>query len=175
MEVHRVAKNFLFAASFSLAAISVPAAAHEQDPAINSVYAKLASARAANDLRGMTGNFAAEGLLVDARPGQVISGAELADRMKPMLERLLSENGRIDTAYRIERRSVIDDIALDAGFMRQTVSRPGAEPMTRYARFLVTMKRGGDGQWRIVGDASMPAQQTAFEGVARQEGLHFDG
>jgi uncharacterized protein (TIGR02246 family) len=167
--------KFLIAACLSLAAISVPAEAHEQDPALNNVYARLASARAANDLGGMTGNFAADGLLVDARPGPVISGAELEARMKPMLERLLSEKGRIDTAYRIERRSVIGEIALDAGFMRQTVSRPGAEPMTRYARFLVTMKRGDDGQWRIIGDASMPAQQSAFEGVVRQEGLHFDG
>lgn len=168
-------KTFLIAASLGFAAISVPAAAHEQDPALNMVYAKLASARAANDLPGMTSNFAAEGLLIDARPGPVISGAELEGRMKPMLERLLSAKGRIDTAYRIERRSVMGEIALDAGFMRQTVNRPGAETMTRYARFLVTMRRGEDGQWRIVGDASMPAEQTAFEGVVRQDGLHFDG
>lgn len=163
------------AAGITLVFTAIPAAAHEQDGAINSVYARLASARAANDLPGMTGHFSAEGLLVDARPGPVISGAELEGRMKPMLERLLSEKGKIDTAYRIERRSILGDIALDAGFMRQTVSRPGVEPMTRYARFLVTMKRGGDGQWRIIGDASMPAQQAAFDGLPRREGLHFDG
>lgn len=162
-------------ASLVLVLSAAPALAHEQDAALNGVYTKLASARAANDMAGMIGQFGADGLLVDARPGPVISGAELEERMKPMLARIVSEQGRIDTAYRIERRSVIGDIALDAGFMRQTVNRPGAEPMTRYARFLVTMKRGEDGRWRIIGDASMPAQQAAFDGVARQEGLHFDG
>ena len=168
-------KSFPIATSLLLVMSAAPALAHQEDAALNKVYATLAAARAANDLPGMTGNFAADGLLVDARPGPVISGAELEERMKPFLARILSEKGRIDTAYRIERRSVIGDIALDAGFMRQTVNRPGADPMTRYARFLVTMKRGEDGQWRIIGDASMPAQQEAFDGVARQEGLHFDG
>lgn len=168
-------KQISIAASFLLVLSATPAFAHQQDAALNGVYAKLASARAANDLPGMTGNFAAEGLLVDARPGPVISGGELEARIKPMLERIVSEKGRIDTSYRIERRSVIGDIALDAGFMRQSVNRPGAAPMIRYARFLVTMKRGEDGQWRIIGDASMPAQQAAFDSLKRQEGLHFDG
>lgn len=168
-------KIHLAAAVAMLCASPAPLAAHQQDNAINDVYATLASARAANDLAGMTRHFGAEGLLVDARPGPVISGSELGERMKPILQRILSEKGRIDTAYRIERRSVIGDILIDAGFMRQTIARPGAEPMIRYARFLVTMQQGRDGKWRIIGDASMPAQQAAFDGVARTAGLQFDG
>lgn len=168
-------RHLVVMAAAMISAIATPASAHEQDDAINTVYAKLASARAANDLKGMTGNFGAHGLLVDARPGPVISGAELEGRMKPMLERIVADKARLETAYRIERRSVIGDIALDAGFMRQTISRPGAEPMIRYARFLVTMQRSSDGNWRIIGDASMPSQQTAFDALPRQSGLHFDG
>jgi ketosteroid isomerase-like protein len=58
--------------------------------------------------------------------------------------------------------------------MRQTVERPGAEPMTRYARFLVTMQRGSDGAWRIIGDASMRAEEAQWTALTRTEGLHFD-
>ena len=157
-------------------ACATPAlAANPEDGAINAVYQQLAAARAAGDVRGMAGAFGSEGLLVDARPGPVISGAELAGRLQPMAERLRVENATVETAYRIERRSVIGAIALDAGYMRQRVIRPGAEPMTRYARFLVTLQRGEDGSWRIIGDASMPAQETAWTALARADGLQFDG
>ena len=162
--------------AFALAAAASPVlGASPEDAKINAVYAQLAKARAAGDVPGMASAFASGGLLVDARPGPAISGAELAGRLEPMAARLKTEGVTIDTAYRIERRSVIGDLALDAGYMRQAMTRPNGQAMTRYARFLVTMQRQSDGSWRIVGDASMPAEQAAFDGVKREEGLQYGG
>jgi uncharacterized protein (TIGR02246 family) len=137
------------------------ALAHPEDAALDAVYERLRSARAAADIAGMSSIFSPDALLVDARPGAPISGSELAARLAPQVERLRTDNVQVQTEYRIERRQVLGDIALDAGYMRQTLSRPGAEPMTRYSRFLVTLQRGPDG-WRILGDASMPATEAAW-------------
>jgi ketosteroid isomerase-like protein len=151
------------------------AAAHPEDANLNAVYQRLAAARAAHSVEGMSAAFAPAGLLVDQRPGPVIAGSELPARLRPMAERLATDNVRISTAYRIERRSVIGDIALDAGFMRQQLQRPDGPPNIRYARFLVTLQRGADGAWRIIGDASMPATEEAWAALARTDGLQFDG
>ena len=158
-----------------ICAAAPAAAANPEDSALNAVYQRLAEARAAGDVEGMANAFGRRGLLVDARPGPAIAGAELAGRLQPMADRLRTENASIDTAYRIERRSVIGGIALDVGFMRQVVRRGDGEAMTRYARFLTTLQRGADGAWRIIGDASMPAQEAAWTALAPTEGLQFDG
>lgn len=154
--------------------IASPAAAHPEDAAINAVYAELARARTQGDVAGMAAAFAPEALLIDARPGPAISGGELAGRLAPQAERLRVDGVRIDTGYRIERRSVIGDVALDAGYMRQTMARADGQAQTRYARFLVTLRRGPDG-WRIIGDSSMPSTEAAWSGAARVDGLHYDG
>ena len=160
----------------ALVAVAAPAvAANPEDGALNGVYERLTRARAAGDVPGMASAFAPEGLLVDARPGPVIAGSELAERLAPQAARIVADGVRVETAYRIERRSVSGDIALDAGYMRQSISRPNGEPMIRYARFLVTMRRGADGAWRIVGDASMPSTDAVWNGLARIDGLQFDG
>jgi uncharacterized protein (TIGR02246 family) len=166
---------FLISAIISFVALSGPAvAADEHDREINAVYSQMSAARAAGDVGGMTAAFAPEGLLVDARPGPVISGAELVARLAPMAGRLRTEGAKVQSAYRIERRSIMGDIVLDAGFMRQTVTRQDGRKSDRYARFLITMHRGPADRWRIIGDASMPAEQVAFEQVKRTEELYFD-
>ena len=160
----------------SMICAAAPAmAAHPEDGAINAVYQRLAASRAAGDVPGMASAFAPGALLVDSRPGPAISGAELAGRLHPMAERLRSDNARVETAYRLERRSVLGEIALDAGYMRQTVRRADGQAMTRYARFLVTLQRGADGAWRIIGDASMPADEATWTALRSADGLHFDG
>ena len=149
-------------------------AANPEDSKINSVYASLAKARAAHDVPGMASAFGPEGLLVDARPGPAISGSELAGRLAPMAERVQKDGVKIDSAYRVERRSVLGDVALDAGYMRQTMVRPDGQTGNRYARFLVTMRRDPNGAWKIIGDASMPSEQAVFDALKPVEGLHFD-
>jgi len=151
--------------SLILLGVAAPAFAHPEDAAIDAVYERLRDARAAADIEGMVAAFAPDGMLVDSRPGAPIIGSELGARLAPQVERLRGEGGSIGTEYRIERRQVLGDIALDAGYMRQTVTVPGREPMTRYARFLVTMRRGANG-WQIIGDASMPATEAAWAALA---------
>jgi ketosteroid isomerase-like protein len=153
---------------------SAPATAGSGDAAINAVYSALARARAANDVAGMSSAFEGNALLVDARPGPPISGAELGDRLRPMATRIQADGVKVETAYRIERRTLMGDLAMDAGYMRQTMVRPNGQRGARYARFLVAMRRDPSGGWRIVGDASMPAEQAAFDALTPKEGLHFD-
>lgn len=159
---------------YALFASAPAAAATAEDAVINAVYAGLARARSANDADGMAAHFSPSALLIDSRPGQAIAGSELADRLRPQAERIVAQGLRIETAYRLERRSVAGNVAVDAGYMRQSIIRPGAEPNIRYARFLVTLLREPDGAWRIVGDAAMPATEEAWNAVARREGLHYD-
>jgi len=152
-----------------------PAAAHPEDPRINAVYQKLAEARAANDVEGMASAFASGGILVDQRPGPALAGGDLAARLRPMAARIAADGVRIDTSYRVEKRSVMGDIALDAGFMKQSMAAKDGRTSTRYARFLVTLQKGADQNWRIIGDASMPADEAAWNGLARADGLQFGG
>lgn len=157
------------------ASISSPAvSANPEDAALNAVYSRLATARAAHDVPGMSSAFEAEGILIDARPGAAISGSELAQRLRPMAERAQAEGLQLATSYRLERRSVLGDVAIDAGYMRQVMTRPDGQSGSRYARFLVTMRRSAEGQWAIIGDASMPAEGAAFAAATQQPGLHYD-
>ncbi|PZQ63676.1 MAG: hypothetical protein DI570_08005, partial [Phenylobacterium zucineum] len=129
-----------------------------------------------NDLAGMAGPFHAQALLIDARPGPPVVGGDLAAVLAPQRERLVKEGVKIDTAYRVERRQVIgEDLVVDAGYMRQAMKREGAAEMVRYARFLVTMKRGADGKWNIVGDAAMPSTLEVWNGLTAKDGLQFAG
>ena len=162
--------------AFAAAVAAAPAAAaNAEDAALNRVYTELAAARARHDVAAMASAFAPEALLIDQRPGPPTSGAELAERLRPMAARIVADGVSLDTAYRVERRSVSGDIAVDAGYMRQTLTRPGGEPMIRYARFLVTFRRGANGAWRIVGDASMPATEAQWDAAPRVDGLQYGG
>lgn len=150
------------------------AAAHPSDPAINAVYARLAESRAANDVAGMAGAFEPGALLIDARAGPAVSGAELAGILAPQRDRLVRDGIRIDTAYRVERRQLLaDGLAVDSGYMRQTLRRPDGTAQVRYARFLVTLRRSADGAWRIVADAAMPSTEEVWFGLSAQPGLAF--
>lgn len=173
-----MSKITAFAPAAILASVLVFAAradAHPQDGALNDVYARLTAARSAHDVPGMAGAFHPQALLIDARPGPAVAGADLAGVLAPQRDRLVKDNVRIESAYRVERRELLGDgLAVDAGYMRQTLSREGAPPQTRYARFLVTLKREAGG-WKIVGDAAMPSTAEVWNGLKAADGLRFDG
>ena len=155
-------------------AVAGPAAAHPQDSAINAMYAALATSRQANDVPGMASHFHPDGLLIDARPGPAVKGADLAARLAPQAERIVKDSVTIVTAYRVEKRQVLKDgIALDAGYMRQAIRREGSPEQVRYARFLVTLKREPGGAWKILGDAAMPSTAEVWTALTPQEGLMF--
>ena len=62
---------------------------------------------------------------------------------------------------------MIGDLALDAGYMRQLMTRADGKSAARYSRFLVTLKRDARGVWKIIGDGSMPAEQPEFDAVKK--------
>jgi ketosteroid isomerase-like protein len=155
--------------------LTAPASSVDAEYAeMNAVYVDLASARAAHDVTRMTAAFVHDGILVDARPGPAISGSELTKVLQPFTERLKGEGVLVDTDYKIERRTLVGETAVDAGYMRQTMTRPNGQTGVRYARFMVVMKRQPDGSWKIFGDASMPSTAEAFNAVPRTPGLHYD-
>lgn len=163
-------------AAFSLSLAGPAPAAQPQDQALNGVYDRLATARAAHDVAGMSAAFDPKALLIDARSALPVSGQELAAMLQPQRDRLVNDGVSIDTAYRVERRQMMGDgLAVDAGHMRQTLKRDEGAPQVRYAKFLVTLKRGGDGVWRIVADAAMPSTAEAWEKLSPQPGLLFGG
>jgi len=165
----------ILAAAACLAGAAPAAAAAPQDAKLNAVYSALAKARAANDIAGMSGSFSDTALLIDSRGMPAITGKDLAGVLTPFVERLKTENVKVATDYRIERRTWAGDTAIDVGYMRQTMTRPSGETGTRYARFMVAIKQGEGGVWKIVGDASMPSTEEAFNSVPRTDGLHYDG
>ena len=169
-------KFVAFAAAVAATLIAAPAAAHPADDAINQLYGRLTEAKAHNDAAGIAAAFAPEALLIDARPGAATSGAELAARLAPMAARMSADGVTVATQYRIERRSIAGEIAVDAGYMRTEMRRPagGEQPMTMITRFLVTLRRQADGSWRILSDASMPSTEAAWTGAVRAEGLRYD-
>jgi uncharacterized protein (TIGR02246 family) len=171
--IHRLAQTATLLAVMGLAST---AAAHPQDAAINAVYTGLAATRTAHDVAGMAAAFHPQALLIDARPGAPVSGAELAGVLTPQRDRLVKDGVSIASLYRVERRQVIGDgLALDAGYMRQAMQKDGAAEMVRYSRFLVTLKRDADGKWKVVGDAAMPSTAEVWNALKPQEGLQFGG
>jgi ketosteroid isomerase-like protein len=74
----------------------------------------------------------------------------------------------------VERRSVQDGVAVDAGYMRMQMTRPDGQKGAQYARFLVTMRRDASGRWRIIGDASIRTDEAAWNAAPRAAGLRYD-
>ena len=155
---------------------AAPRTSHPADEAINAVYGELVRARAAGDVAGMVAAFPADAILIDSRPNAAMGGGpELDAQLRPFATKLSADGVRVATGYRIERRSVRGNIAVDAGYMRMQMTRPDGKSGTRYARFLVTLMRDETNRWRIIGDASMPSDEAAWQAVPHLAGLRHDG
>lgn len=147
-----------------------------EDQAINAVYGELVRARAASDVAAMVAAFPADAILIGSGPNPPMGGgAELDAQLRPSVAKLAAENVKVETQYRIERRSVRGNIAVDAGYMRMQMTKPDGQGGTRYARFLVTLARNGEGGWQIIGDASMPSDEAAWQRLPKIAGLRRDG
>lgn len=148
--------------------------------AINQAYGELAASRAAHDIPGMASHFEPQALLIDQRPGPTLDGAQLATQLSRMAERLKTDNVTVRTQYRLERRTISGNIAVDTGFARMafvtaTPPEPGKpRPQDMVRRYLVTWQLGDDGRWRIIGDASMPATEAQWQALKPVDGLRFD-
>jgi ketosteroid isomerase-like protein len=156
-------------------AAATPSPASEYQ-AINRVYSSLTAARASHEAAAMASHFDGNALLIDARPAAALKGNDLEARLTPMTARLVSEKVKVTTSYRVEQRAYYGDTIVDAGYMRMQFDAPegAAKPRDMTNRFMVTMRKGTDGRWRIVGDASLPANPEVWDSLKPVAGLHFD-
>ena len=166
--------SFNWATAIATLAAAPAVAAHPEDNALNAVYDAVAQAKAEGSAQGFAGTFAADVLLIDPRMPAAMDGKEFHSRMGSMGERLRADGVTVEARYRVERRAVSGDVAVDSGLMRQAVARPGGPAMTQYSHFLVTLQKQKDGGWRIIGDASMPSTEEAWAKATRTEGLKYD-
>ncbi|HEY0312680.1 MAG TPA: hypothetical protein VGC56_09315 [Allosphingosinicella sp.] len=156
---------------------SVPASGHPADGALNHLYETIAAGVAVNSGEQVTGAFAADAMVLDPRPGPPASGDAFRTGIARMAERLKADGAEVKADYRIVRRMVTGDVAVDVGYRRQSmaVTRPGGPmPGTQYQKFLVVAQHQADGGWKIVRDASLPASKEAWDAAERTEGLKYD-
>ena len=154
--------------------VAVPASAQADNASINTYYERLAHARATN-FAAIADSFHPQGLFIflsPQGPGPIVSGEELPARAQRIAERMRADGMTMASGYRVERRSVIGDIAVDAGYMRSTQSMNG-NSRSNYARFLITLKRDG-ASWRVISDAAWPSDEASYNAVPRTAGLRYD-
>jgi len=158
----------------SVAAAPAPGDARD-DLAINHIYETVAAAVAANSGETIAGAFADDAVVMDPRPSPPAAGEAFRATVVAMAARLKAEGVGVSAQYRIERRIRSGELAIDTGYRRQAMTRPGAaEPMVQYNKFLVVARRQRDGRWKILRDASLPASKEAWDGAVRAPGLKFD-
>lgn len=168
----------IFFAAAALGAAAPAAAADPADVAINRMYETIAAGVATNSGESVTSAFADDAMVLDPRAGAPAEGAAFRAGVQRMADRLRADGVQVKADYRVVRRIVSGDIAVDAGFRRQTMATTKAEgpqPGTQYHKFLVVARRLADGRWKIVRDASLPATKEAWDAAARTEGLKYDG
>lgn len=161
----------------ALLAVGVPASAYPADGALNRLYETIAAGVAVNSAEQVTGAFAADAVVLDSRPGPPAGGDAFRAGIARMAERLKADGVEVKADYRVIRRMVTGDVAVDVGYRRQSMAgtKPGGPvPGTQYQKFLVVAQRQADGGWKIVRDASLPASKEAWDAAARTEGLKYD-
>ena len=147
-----------------------------QNAAINAVYDRLVVAKNSRDPAAIVAEFDPRSIVVDPRPLPAASGASIAEPLQRMMARLTANGVKVETRYRVEKREMFGDYAVDSGYMQMRfVAKPGAgKPDDMVTRFLTTLQREPDGSYRIVGDASFLAAPGDWEKLRPVSGLHFD-
>lgn len=170
-------KSLLFGMGALLLVAAAPAAsvsAEAPHAALNQVYERIAEGKAAVDADRALAAFDDRVVSVGPRAGPVAAGDAFHQRFRTMAQRIMNDQVSVEADYRIEHREIFGDTAVDAGFMRHRFSRAGTPGQVQYSRFLVTLQRQPNGQWKIIADASAPADEQAWAGVERRPGLKFD-
>jgi uncharacterized protein (TIGR02246 family) len=160
-------------------AFSAPAAAaaSRDDAALNRIYEAVAAGVAANSAEAIVAAFADDAVVLDPRPSPPAVGAAFRDGVRRMAAKLKADGVTVTSEYRIERRVVAGDLAVDTGYRRLAFmpAAGGPAPMIQYYKFLVVARRQREGSWKILRDASLPASEAAWAGAVRTDGLKYDG
>jgi ketosteroid isomerase-like protein len=168
-----IRKSIGLALAAALLAASPAAAANPEDGALNQVYDTVARGKAEGAVETFVGAFGERAVVLDHRPGPTLVGPEFRKVIEQMAPRLKADGVKVDARYRVERRVVDGDVAIDSGYMRQAMVLPDGRRQVRYMKFLVTMRRHATG-WKIVADASMPSTEEMWNAIPRSEGLKHD-
>jgi len=144
--------------------------------AVNAVYDRLVVAKNSRNAAAIVAEFDPRSIVVDPRPLPAASGASIAEPLQKMMARLTANDVKVETRYRIEKREMFGDYAVDSGYMQMRfIAKPGAgKPDDMVTRFLTTLQREPDGSYRIVGDASFLAVPGDWEKLRPVTGLHYD-
>jgi uncharacterized protein (TIGR02246 family) len=166
-----------WAVAFAVASAAPAAAANPDDAALNRLYEAVAAGVAANSAEAIVAAFADDAVVLDPRPNPPAVGAAFRDGIGRMAAKLKADGVKVTSEYRIERRLVAGDLAVDTGYRRLAFvpAAGGAAPSVQYHKFLVVARRRRDGSWKILRDASLPASEAAWAGAVRSDGLKYDG
>jgi uncharacterized protein (TIGR02246 family) len=147
-------------------------AASPDDAALNGLYEAMARGAATASADMIAGAFADDALLLYPDNQPAMDGTAFRASLGQMAASL--KPGQLDSRFRIERRLVSDGLAVDNGVLRRTMRRADGREQTSYAKFVVASRRDADGRWRVVTDASLPANEDAWTRVQRTPGLKYD-
>jgi len=159
----------------AIALASAPAASGI-NAELNDIYERIAAAAAQRDPLLSRQAYSPDAAFLDERRPAMQIGDELHQSMRESMEALGRSGAQARISYRVARRSVQGNVAIDSGYYRVVFTPPGegASPAASYRKFLVTAERLSDGNWYITNDASLPSSQEAYERSEPSAGLKFD-
>lgn len=165
--------NMLWIAISILAAQPAPA---DVDARVNAIYERIAAGAMERDPLLSRHSYAPDAVFLDERrPGMQV-GDELHESMRGSMEALRASGAQARISYRVARRTMLGNAAIDSGYYRVSITPPDREasPSISYRKFLVAAERRDDGSWHITHDASLPSSQETYDSAQPVEGLRFD-
>lgn len=146
------------------------------DAQINDLYERIDAAARDRDPELSRQAYAPDAVFLDEREATIQTGEVLHASMRESIEGLRRDGAAARISYRVVRRTVRENLAIDTGYYRVAVSPADrrAAPSIAYRKFLLAAEPRPDGRWQIIGDASLPSSQDAYDGAQPVSGLRFD-
>lgn len=168
--------NRLAPLAAALSAFAAAPAAADTNADVNAIYERMAEGIRSHDPEMSRRTYTADAAYLPPNPGPIDQGERLHALMRGSGERLKADNVAMTISYRVVRRTLVGDTAIDMGYYRTAMKRgtDGAEQV-RYNKFLLTARREADGTWKISHDASLPSSKEAYEAAQPVAGLKYDG
>lgn len=159
-----------------MAVFAAAPAAADTNADVNAIYERIAEGLRTHDPAMSSRAYTADAAYLPPSPGPIDQGERLHALMRSSAERLRADNVAMTISYRVVRRTLVGNTAIDIGYYRTAMKRgtDGAEQV-RYNKFLLTARREADGTWKISHDASLPSSQAAYDAAERVAGLKYDG
>lgn len=159
-----------------LAVFAAAPASADVNADVNAIYDRIAEGIRTHDPEMSRRAYTADAAYLPPNPGPIDQGERLHGLMRGSAERLKTDQVAMTISYRVARRTLAGNTAIDMGYYRTAMKRgtDGAEQV-RYSKFLLTARREPDGTWKISHDASLPATKEAYEAAQPVAGLKYDG